>query len=84
MHQRIHGVACGYPDANDAARMEDDPFHKMLMDCDPLASRAPASQSTLSRFENAAGPLASYRLGMELARSVIERHGKRLGGHAIP
>ena len=82
MQQRIHGLACGYPDANDAARLEDDPIHKMLMGRDPLAGRALASQSTLSRFENAAGPLALYRMGMELARSVIERHGKRLGGHA--
>ena len=82
MQQRIHGLAFGYPDANDAARLEDDPIHKMLMGRDPLAGRALASQSTLSRFENAAGPLALYRMGMELARSVIERHGKRLGGHA--
>ena len=28
--QRIHGLACGYPDANDAVRLESDPVHKLL------------------------------------------------------
>ena len=82
MRQRVHGLACGYPDANDAARLAGDPIHKMLVGRDPVAGRDLASQSTLSRFENAAGPQALYRMGMELARCVIERHGKRLGGHA--
>jgi len=82
MRQRIHGLACGYPDTNDAARLASDPMHKMLVGRDPVAGRDLASQPTLSRFENAAGPQALYRMGMELARCVIERHGKRLGGHA--
>jgi hypothetical protein len=80
--QRIHGLACGYPDANDSARLAGDPIHKMLVGRDPLSGRDLASQPTLSRFENGADPQALYRMGMELARSVIERHGKRLGGHA--
>jgi hypothetical protein len=82
LRQRIHGLACGYPDANDAARLEADPIHKLLVGHDPLSGRDLASQPTLSRFENAADPQALYRMGMELARRVIERHGKRLGGHA--
>jgi hypothetical protein len=82
LRQRIHGLACGYPDANDAARLVADPIHKLLAGRDPVAGRDLASQPTLSRFENAAGPQTLYRMGMELARSVIERHGKRLGGHA--
>ncbi len=82
MRQRIHGLACGYPDADDAARLAGDPMHKMLVGRDPVAGRDLASQPTLSRFENAAGPQALYRMGTELARCVIERHGKRLGGHA--
>jgi hypothetical protein len=82
LRQRIHGLACGYPDANDAARVAADPIHKLLVGRDPVAGRALASQPTLSRFENGAGPQALYRMGMELARCVIERHGKRLGGHA--
>ena len=82
MRQRIHGLACGYPDANDTARLAGDPMHKMLVGRDPVAGRDLASQPTLSRFENAAGPQALYRMGTELARCVIERHSKRLGGHA--
>jgi hypothetical protein len=82
LRQRIHGLACGYPDANDAARLEAYPIHKLLVGRDPLSGRDLASQPTLSRFENAAGPQALYRMGMELASRVIERHGKRLGGHA--
>jgi len=82
LRQRIHGLACGYPDANDAARLEADPIHKLLVGRDPLSGRDLASQPTLSRFENAASPQALYRMGMELASRVIERHGKRLGGHA--
>jgi len=56
MLQRVHGLACGYPDANDAARLAGDPIHKMLVSRDPVAGRDLASQSTLSHFENAAGP----------------------------
>jgi hypothetical protein len=82
LRQRIHGLACGYPDANDAARLEADTVHKLLVGRDPLSGRDLASQPTLSRFENPAGPHALYRMGMKLASRVIERHGKRLGGHA--
>jgi hypothetical protein len=56
-----------YPDANDAARLAGDPIRKMLVGSDPVAGRDLASQPTLSRFENAAGPQAPYRMGMELA-----------------
>ena len=37
-------------------------------------------QPTVSRFENGAGRVALYRLGRELAASVIERHRRRLRG----
>jgi len=82
LKQRIYGLACGYEDANDAARLSKDPIHKLLLGRDPAAGLDLASQSTLSRFENAAGPHALYRMGMNLAEAVIARHGKRLGGHA--
>ena len=41
-----------------------------------------ASQPTISRFENDAGRSALYRMGRELAASVIERHRRRLRGRA--
>ena len=45
----------------------------------PVAGERLASQPTLSRFENAVGRNALYRMGCELARRVIERH-RRLHG----
>jgi len=80
--QRVYAIACGYPDANDAARLADDPIHKLLIDRHPIEGDALASQPTLSRFENAMGPRALYRLGETLADIVIERHRRRLRGRA--
>ena len=80
--QRVFSIACGYPDANDSARLATDPIHKMLLDRDPVAGRDLASQPTLSRFENAVGPKQLYRLGETLAASVIQRHAERLRGRA--
>ena len=55
LRQRVFGLACGYADCNDAARLIDDPIHKLLLDRDPLDGAALGSQPTLSRFENAVG-----------------------------
>ena len=51
--QRVYGIACGYADANDAARLAEDPVHKLLVGRDPVEGADLASQPTLSRFENA-------------------------------
>ncbi len=80
--QRVFSIACGYPDANDSARLSADPIHKMRLDRDPVAGRDLASQPTLSRFENAVGPKQLYRLGETLAASVIQHHAERLRGRA--
>ena len=80
--QRVFSIACGYPDANDSARLAADPIHKMLLDRDPVVGLDLASQPTLSRFENSVGPKQLYRLGESLAESVIARHAKRLGCRA--
>jgi hypothetical protein len=79
LRQRIFAIACGYEDANDAARLRHDPSQKLLLDRDPLAGAALASQPTLSRFENALGERELLRLGVALAERVIERHRRRLG-----
>jgi len=76
--QRVFSIACGYPDANDSARLCGDPIHKLLLDRDPIEGLDLASQPTLSRFENAVGVKELYRVGEFLAESVIERHAKRL------
>jgi hypothetical protein len=76
--QRVFSIACGYPDANDSARLSGDPIHKLLLDRDPIEGRDLASQPTLSRFENGVGVKELYRSGEFLAESVIRRHAKRL------
>jgi hypothetical protein len=76
--QRVFSIGCGYADANDAARLAADPMHKMLLDRDPVTGLDMASQATLSRFENGAGPRQLYHMGAALAESVIERHATRL------
>ena len=79
LRQRVFGLACGYADCNDAARLVDDPIHKLLLDRDPLAGAALGSQPTLSRFENAVGRADLYRLGTALADAVLTYHRERLG-----
>jgi Transposase DDE domain group 1 len=37
--QRVFSIACGYPDANDSARLSEDPIHKLLLDRDPIEGR---------------------------------------------
>jgi hypothetical protein len=73
IRQRVFAIACGYADCNDAARLADDPIHKLLLGRDALEGAALASQPTLSRFENAAGPKVLYRMGETLAEAVIKR-----------
>lgn len=78
--QRAYGIACGYADGNDAARLADDPIYKALLGRDPIDGNALASQSTLSRFENAVGPKDLYRFGEAMADLVVRRHRRRLRG----
>jgi Transposase DDE domain group 1 len=82
VRQRIFGLIGGYPDCNDATRLADDAIYKLLLDRDPLTGSTLASQPTLSRFENAIGPLALTRLGHALADLVIGQHCARLRGRA--
>ena len=80
--QRIMAIACGYEDANDAARLASDPVHKLLVGRDPVEGEDLASQPTLSRFENSVGRKELFRMAETLADTVIERHRKRLHGRA--
>jgi hypothetical protein len=78
--QRIFGLACGYPDANDAGRLADDPIHKLLLGRDPITGDALASQPTLSRFENAPSRGELLEMSDALFETVLERHARRLRG----
>ena len=80
--QRVYGIACGYPDCNDAGRLADDPIQKLLLDRDPIDGNSLGSQPTLSRFENAPSSKDLFKMGCELADVVIEHHARRLKGKA--
>ena len=82
MRQRIFGLACGYEDCNDAARLSTDPIHRFVLDRDPVDGEYLASQPTLCRFENAIDVRSMDRMGTRLAHGVVERHRKRLKGKA--
>jgi hypothetical protein len=83
VRQRCFGLACGYPDANDAARLRDDPIHKLLVGRDPVAGDPLASQPTLCRFENAIATRDLVRLTHALADTVIAHHQARLGAMLV-
>jgi hypothetical protein len=80
LRQRIYGLASGYADANDVARLTHDPIFKLLLDRSPVAGPELSSQPTLSRFENSVGARENYHLGLALATSIIARQQKRLRG----
>ena len=80
--QRVFGIACGYPDANDGDRLADDPIQKLLLGRDPIDGLALASQPTISRFENGVRRAELYQMGRTLAACVIARHQDRLHGRA--
>jgi len=75
--QRMFGIACGYTDGNDAARIADDPVFKLLTGRDPVSGSALASQPTLSRFENAVSSAELLQMSEALAEAVIQRHRRR-------
>jgi hypothetical protein len=82
VRQRVYGIACGYPDGNDAARLSSDPVHKLLVGRDPVGEDDLASQPTLSRFENGADRSDLFRMSEALAERVIARHRRRRRGRA--
>jgi Transposase DDE domain group 1 len=60
LRQRIFGLACGYEDANDAARLADDPLHKLAVGRDPVTGAALAL-STPCRRGRCIEPVARWR-----------------------
>jgi hypothetical protein len=78
IRQRVFQIACGYEDQNDATTLRADPLLKLV--CGRLPESEPdlASQPTLSRLENAVGPLSCYRLALTLVALYVQERG-RLG-----
>jgi len=73
MRERVLGIACGYPDANDAARLTADPAMRLCCD----QTDALASQPTLSRMENTATSTDLMRMGYAFTDAVIEREQRK-------
>lgn len=82
VEQRVYGLACGYEDCNDSARLADDPVHQLLLGRKSGQRDRLASQPTLSRFENGVDGRSLVRMGTALAERVIARHKRRLRGRA--
>jgi len=78
MRERVLGIGCGYPDANDAARLTKDPAMRLC--CDQREDSL-ASQPTLSRFENGATRTDLLRMGYAFTDQVIE-HERAKRAHA--
>jgi len=81
--QRLYAIACGFPDGNDAARLGLDPVHQLLVDGRIDEGTSLASQPTLSRFENAVDRASLYRMSVEMAEAVMDRHARRLGRRKV-
>jgi hypothetical protein len=77
LRQRVYGIALGYEDCNDATTLRRDPVLKLCCDRDPFSDPDLASQPTLSRLENEAGPKSCYLLGRAILESYFRRHPKR-------
>jgi len=77
LRQRIFGISAGYEDCNDHDTLRRDPVFKTVCNRDPLRDPDLASQPTLSRLENAVGPVTCYRLARALLESYFARHPRR-------
>jgi Transposase DDE domain group 1 len=82
LQQRIYGLAAGYEDCNDAARLAADPLFKMLLGRHPITGADLATQSTLSRFENAFKTQDLRLLHDVLMNAVIDIHREQRRGKA--
>ncbi len=74
MAARVFAICCGYEDAIDHDRLRDDPLMKMAVGRCPDSGAALASQSTITRFENAPSKTDALRL----ARALIDWFAKHV------
>jgi len=75
LRQRIFGIACGYEDTNDAARLKGDPVHAMVAKGTPEGILA--SQPTLCRLENLVDAAMNDNLLNTFLHRVTTRQSKR-------
>ena len=67
---RSSAIACGHKDANDLDRLRHDPLMKITVGRCPQSGAALASQSTISRLENAPSKSEAARLCAALVERV--------------
>jgi DDE family transposase len=68
LFQRVLGICQGWEDCNDFDALQADPLYRVV-----LGSK-PATQPTLSRFENGVGRRELYAMSVALVENFIERH----------
>lgn len=66
--QRVMGICLGWEDCNDFDFLGNDPLYTVCL------NGKPASQPTLSTFENVVGHRELYAMSRELVQFFIERH----------
>jgi len=72
IRERVYAISLGYEDANDLDTLGSDPALKLA--CGILPSSPDlASQPTISRLENSVSRKDLYKMGMQIARSAVER-----------
>ncbi len=85
VRQRVYQVACGYEDQNDADTLRTDPLLKLVLGrLLPETDADLASQSTLSRLENAPGPRDCLRIARALVELYVRERGKDAAPEEIP
>jgi len=77
LRQRIYGMALGYEDCNDVARIGHDPVVKAACGHPAVADSSLASQPTLSRFENRVTARELIACQQALEDQVIKNARKR-------
>jgi len=70
---RVFGICCGYEDGNDHNALRHDPALKMAVGRCPETGAPLASQSTISRFENAPNKKDAARLAKALVDQLTAR-----------
>ena len=76
---RSSAIACGHKDANDLDRLRHDPLMKITVGRCPQSGAALASQSTISRLENAPSKSEAARL----CAALVDQFGKTIKPGAL-
>ncbi len=66
--QRVYGIAMGWEDCNDFEALRRDPLYRLTL------GSVPASQPTLSRFENGVTIKDLYRMSEALVLAFVDRY----------